>query len=197
MGAGPQALVLYFNVPFPGHPPVFRRGSYLVANLSACDRGCLSTEDILGALAHGFQRVFLELSPDIRLINHQLQLVEDVAACPGLDGTVALFHSENALRILLEGSWQEDAEVAVPVAAAAPVGAPAVPEAMGCVSIRDGCTLCGRCDWACPTGAIHLGEGGATLEIRDSQCTGCGLCASACPERVLSIQPLAPLQRRA
>ncbi|WP_255731244.1 4Fe-4S dicluster domain-containing protein [Phaeobacter sp. B1627] len=39
------------------------------------------------------------------------------------------------------------------------------------------------------------GRGGATLEIQDALCTGCGMCASACPEKVLAIQPLAPVRR--
>ncbi|PRZ45898.1 4Fe-4S dicluster domain-containing protein [Tritonibacter scottomollicae] len=194
MGGGAQALVLYFNVPMPRHPPNLRRGAYAVTNVSVCTRACLSSEDVLDALAHGFQKVFLELSPDIRLIHHQLKLVEDLAACPGLKGAVALFHSDSAL-----GSLLEDVDaIAGHIGPSNPGLAPAAaPEAQGCVSITQGCTLCGQCEWACPTGAIHLGEEGQTLEIRDNQCTGCGLCASACPERVLAIQPLAPVRRRA
>jgi ferredoxin len=61
----------------------------------------------------------------------------------------------------------------------------------GYVSLTDGCTLCQHCVWSCPTDAMHLGDAGNTLEIRDQACTGCGLCASACPERVLSILPAA------
>ncbi len=120
-----------------------------------------------------------------------MDLVEAVAACPSLPGNAALFHSERALRSMLE---EEETQGDGALRQARGTSFPgAGPE--GCVTIASGCTLCGQCDWACPTGAIHLGEGGATLEIQDSLCTGCGMCASACPENVLAIQPLAPVRR--
>ncbi|MCG7628483.1 4Fe-4S binding protein [Epibacterium sp. MM17-32] len=198
MGDGPQALVLYFNLPLTEQPPLYRLGRYTVSHLSTCNRCCLNTEDLLGMLAHGFQRVFVELSPDIRVIHHQIRLVEEVAACPGLNGSVVLFHSDSALRALLEEGDARPSELGggallqLGQASRRNRGA-----AQGCVTISGGCTLCGQCAWACPTGAIHLGSDGASLEIRDSQCSGCGLCASACPEQVLAIQPLAPVRRRA
>ncbi|MDF9302921.1 4Fe-4S binding protein [Tritonibacter mobilis] len=188
IGGAAEALVLYYAASVPAHVNGDLRGSYAVTNLRVCPSGCLSTEDVLGALAHGFSRVFIELSPDIRLIHRQLDLVEDIAACAGLDGTVALFHSENALSVLLDDPIKDDADAAIPPEPRAETEAPSV---AGYVSLTDGCTLCQHCVWSCPTDAMHLGDAGNTLEIRDQACTGCGLCASACPERVLSILPVA------
>ena len=192
MGGGPEALVLYYNANVPVHPAGELRGAYAVTNLTVCNGGCLQTEDVLGALAHGFSRVFLELSPDIRLIHRQLNLVEDIAACSGLDGTVALFHSENALAVLLEEPVTDETTRALPQEPQDRTEANA-----GYVTISEGCTLCQHCIWSCPSDAIYLGEQGDTLEIRDRHCTGCGLCASACPERVLAILPLPAAQRSA
>lgn len=194
MGSGPQALVLYFNVPTPKHPPLFLIGQFTVAALTVCNNRCLDARDLLFILSHGFSRVLLQLSPDIRLIRHQMDLVEAIARCPGQDGKAALFHSDSALWTLLECGEEAPLRDAAPSLASLEGEQP---QAEGCVTITAGCTLCGQCGWACPTGAIHLGESGSTLEINDSLCSGCGMCASACPEQVLAIQALAPLRKRA
>lgn len=44
---------------------------------------------------------------------------------------------------------------------------------------RNRCTGCGRCLEACPTGAIRLADGVATVEA--SLCRGCQACLEACP----------------
>lgn len=42
------------------------------------------------------------------------------------------------------------------------------------------CTGCGRCVEVCPTGAITITAGKAS--IAEDLCTGCGACADVCPE---------------
>ena len=259
LGDGPQALVLHFNAPLPQSPPLVRLGAYTVARRLACNAQCLLAEDLLALLRQGFDRIFLELSPDIRLIRHQIDLVEQIALGPGTEGKVALFHSEAGLRALLDhhgieqpgasGSCVSDVAVhssgrdplpeavadrgesdpfAQDLARHFPAGQSAsgfgsgpVVAALrsrgqragemggslggrgaintgdtGCVSLVSDCSLCGQCGWACPTGAIHLGEGGDSLEIVDVNCIGCGICAAACPDQALSILPIADLWYR-
>ncbi|KUP93501.1 4Fe-4S dicluster domain-containing protein [Tritonibacter horizontis] len=218
-GSGPQVLVLYYNLSVPYPAPLVAVGSYMVANLRACNRACLSRDDILFALGHGFQRVFVELTPDIQLIEHQMRLVAQVTACAGQGGAIALFHSGASLGAMLaEGGGDGAArasggsERGTSAQGAKPRSEPRRnprrdpwPEhqpqpgsvAGGCVSVAPGCTLCGQCSWACPAGAIRLGDGGATLEINDRLCSGCGMCVAACPEALLSLQPQMALQRPA
>jgi Ni,Fe-hydrogenase III small subunit/formate hydrogenlyase subunit 6/NADH:ubiquinone oxidoreductase subunit I len=47
-----------------------------------------------------------------------------------------------------------------------------------------GCTACGDCASACPTGAIEVGEEGKTrtLSLSYGQCISCRECVAACPE---------------
>ncbi len=259
LGDGPQALVLHFNAPLPQSPPLVRFGAYTVARRLACNAQCLLAEDLLALLSQGFDRIFLELSPDIRLIRHQIDLVEQIARSPGTEGQVALFHSEAGLRALLDhhgidqrassGSCVSEvtfhsfghdplpAEIpdrgandpfAQDLARHFPAGQSASrfgsepvvatlgsrgaregeegdrrrgwvatnTSDTGCVSLVSDCSLCGQCGWACPTGAIHLGEGGDSLEIVDVNCIGCGICAAACPDQALSILPVADLRHR-
>ncbi|NIZ15059.1 ATP-binding protein [Phaeobacter sp. HF9A] len=186
LGAGKQALALCFSAE-PRMPEVYRCGAYTLVSLSACPRGCLHRDDILSCMAHGFSRVFLQLSPNIKMIGWQMTLVEEVASGHGSRQAITLFHSGAGLRHLL--SEQGDIE---PLPPAISEAWPA--DRQGALSVGEGCTLCGQCDWACPTGAIHLGETGATLEIRDEQCSGCGICASVCSEQAIALHPQ---QRRA
>lgn len=65
---------------------------------------------------------------------------------------------------------------------ASPLGAVVVDE--------DGCTLCGVCAEACPTGALAFEQGGdeAVLTLDAARCLACDRCAAACPEHVLTIE---------
>ena len=51
----------------------------------------------------------------------------------------------------------------------------------------EGCTLCGACGTACPTGALRLDENEreTILRFEPDACVGCGRCAATCPESVL------------
>jgi ferredoxin len=54
-----------------------------------------------------------------------------------------------------------------------------------------GCTLCGVCVQACPTGALTLtpdGPSTLTLIHDTTACNDCGRCVSLCPERALTRQ---------
>ena len=52
------------------------------------------------------------------------------------------------------------------------------------------CNHCERppCVYACPTGASHIGEGGAVLVDRN-KCTGCKACMAACPYDARYVHP--------
>ncbi|MDZ7676515.1 MAG: 4Fe-4S dicluster domain-containing protein [Acidimicrobiales bacterium] len=54
---------------------------------------------------------------------------------------------------------------------------------------EDGCTLCGACTRACPTGAIAFDPVDGVLSARDLDCVSCGLCLTACPEKVIEVEP--------
>lgn len=45
--------------------------------------------------------------------------------------------------------------------------------------IQDFCVCCGACEYACPVGAISMGE--EHFEIDPEKCISCGACASTCP----------------
>ncbi len=53
----------------------------------------------------------------------------------------------------------------------------------------DGCTGCGACAGACPTGAVTADSREPRILFTAVRCTGCGLCASGCPEGVLGVSP--------
>lgn len=60
----------------------------------------------------------------------------------------------------------------------------------GILEIDGGCTTCGACSTACPTGALRLDETESEVQLvhDPASCTGCSLCVSACPENVLHVE---------
>jgi len=53
------------------------------------------------------------------------------------------------------------------------------------------CVQCGKCEEACPVGAIHREENGAYV-IDRQECTDCGICVEACPFGVIFTHADAP-----
>jgi len=60
---------------------------------------------------------------------------------------------------------------------------------LGVVTLAPGCTACGACALACPTGALALEHAGADLSLSfdGARCTACGVCAPVCPEKVVRL----------
>lgn len=65
------------------------------------------------------------------------------------------------------------------------------------VGVRDTCTMCGRCDVFCPTGALESveGKGEVALEFRMDRCVGCHDCKELCPEGAIYYHPEIELER--
>lgn len=49
-----------------------------------------------------------------------------------------------------------------------------------------GCTGCGACVSACPSGAVAINTNGAA-EVNEALCTSCGTCVDACPQGIIHI----------
>ena len=72
----------------------------------------------------------------------------------------------------------------------------------GLVQVTNGCTGCGVCATACPSGALLLerSDGHLTLSFDAALCTACGQCLPVCPEAahdVLSLERVTDLRRLA
>ncbi|WP_417773370.1 ferredoxin-type protein NapF [Stappia sp.] len=53
-----------------------------------------------------------------------------------------------------------------------------------------GCTGCGSCTEACPTGVVHIVERTATVDFTQGECTFCGACAESCPEHLFDLSTI-------
>jgi ferredoxin len=70
---------------------------------------------------------------------------------------------------------------------------------LGVVAFRSGCTACGTCASACPTGALATSREDDRVEVSfDARlCTGCQVCVPLCPERVVEAARRTDLRRLA
>lgn len=76
------------------------------------------------------------------------------------------------------------------------LGSPAAPAlehpyaTLGDLRLKEGCTACGACAEACPTGALSLERGpqGVTLAFDAERCVACERCSPLCPEGVLEVK---------
>jgi ferredoxin len=68
---------------------------------------------------------------------------------------------------------------------------------LGVVEIEGGCTACGACVSACPTGALALERDGEGISIVFDAplCVGCKDCVPICPERVVRAEKVTDLRR--
>jgi len=163
--------------------------------------------EMMGALASGFGRVDILLSPksDRDVIAAQADLVQAM----GADEAVSLldFSDPDALSdhlfdgdtsmepvknpILLQGSRRQITRLAAkaltPEATVTPL-----PDhgPYGAVIVdTDACTLCLSCVSLCPSGALVDNPDMPQLRFQEDACLQCGLCANVCPENAITLQP--------
>ncbi|MFQ5897619.1 MAG: 4Fe-4S binding protein [Candidatus Methylomirabilia bacterium] len=67
----------------------------------------------------------------------------------------------------------------------------------GVVEVTEGCTACGACVQACPTGSLALERDreGLALTFEAGLCIGCGECVPVCPESVVRVEQVTDLLR--
>ena len=161
--------------------------------------------EMLGALAGGFGRVEILLSPKTErdALDPQLELTDAIFA-----GRVALLDVDDpdalseylfeqapanaiASPVLPIGSRRQitrlSAKALNPDAATLPlpVGAP-----YGAVVVdTDACTLCLACVSLCPSGALGDNTDLPQLRFQEDACLQCGLCANVCPEDAITLKP--------
>ncbi|MEE9197210.1 MAG: 4Fe-4S dicluster domain-containing protein [bacterium] len=68
---------------------------------------------------------------------------------------------------------------------------------LGVVEFEDGCTVCGACPSACPTGALALerDEEAVSISFDARACIGCEACVPVCPETVVRVEKVTDLRR--
>ena len=162
--------------------------------------------EMMGALASGFGRVDVLLSPksDRDVIAAQAELAQ---AMGGEAVSLLDFADPDALSdhlfigdttmdpvknpILLQGSRRQITRLAAkaltpdatvtPLPDHAPYGAVIVD--------TDACTLCLSCVSLCPSGALVDNPDMPQLRFQEDACLQCGLCTNVCPEDAITLQP--------
>lgn len=163
--------------------------------------------EMLAALAHGFARVDVLLSPATErdALNRELPLAAAIAgeARIGLidetdpDALADRLYAADApaaleTPVLPLGSRRQVARLAaralnpgrddpIPLPEGAPYGAVEVD--------ADACTLCLACVSLCPSGALLDNPDKPQLRFQEEACLQCGICAATCPENAITLAP--------
>ena len=174
---------------------------------------------IVGAIALGYQQVFILLNPNKPAENDplvaQCELAETMLAGVGVsgDGHIVLLDDADP-DVISDKLHQKSSKRAGEPAPFSPVGTPrgytrlamrglaasnkikqaiiSLPDGApyGRVNIdTDNCTICLSCVGACPAGALQDNPDAPQLLFREDACLQCGICVATCPEKVIKLEP--------
>ncbi len=175
-------------------------------------------DTIAAALAFGFQRVNLLVSPEkmseLDALNGQCDIARAVLQGLGYEGervAVIIEHDPDAVEAVLygerelkeiagrafapEGGKRDVARLALSALhemAPSPSDVIELPAGSpyGRLDINvDGCTLCLACVGACPAAALNADDDKPRLSFSEAACVQCGLCVATCPEKVIKLEP--------
>ncbi|MEC8768489.1 MAG: 4Fe-4S binding protein, partial [Pseudomonadota bacterium] len=174
---------------------------------------------MVGAIALGYQQVFILLNPNKPIENQPLiaqrELAETMLTGVGISGAGQIVLLDNAdPDVISDRLHQQSSKRAGRPAPFSPVGTPrgytrlamrglaasnkakqtiiALPDGApyGRVNIdTDNCTICLSCVGACPAGALQDNPDAPQLLFREDACLQCGICAATCPEKVITLEP--------
>ena len=198
-----------------------RYGRGLPANVlpvSMHSTGRAGHDLIVGAMALGYQQVFVLLNPKKAIENEplmaQLELAKKMLAGVGIAGVGHIVLLDDAdPDVISEKLYNKPSKRTGKSAPFSPVGTPrgytrlamrglaasnnikqaiiALPDGApyGRVNIdTDNCTICLSCVGACPAGALQDNPDAPQLLFREDACLQCGICAATCPEKVISLE---------
>ena len=174
---------------------------------------------IVGAIALGYEQVFILLNPNKPAENEPLvaqrELAETMLAGVGVsgDGHIVLLDDADP-DVISDKLHQKSSKRAGKPAPFSPVGTPrgytrlamrglaasnkikqaiiSLPDGApyGRVNIdTDNCTICLSCVGACPAGALQDNPDAPQLLFREDACLQCGICVATCPEKVIKLEP--------
>ena len=174
---------------------------------------------MVGAIALGYQQVFILLNPNKTLENEPLmaqrELAETMLTGVGISGVGHIVLLDDAdPDVISDRLYQKSPKRAGQPAPFSPIGTPrgytrlamrglaasnkakqtiiALPDGApyGRVNIdTDNCTICLSCVGACPAGALQDSPDAPQLLFREDACLQCGICAATCPEKVITLEP--------
>ena len=174
---------------------------------------------MVGAIALGYQQVFILLNPNKPIENEPLiaqrELAETMLTGVGISGAGHIVLLDDAdPDVISDRLHQKSSKRAGRPAPFSPVGTPrgytrlamrglaasnkakqtiiALPDGApyGRVNIdTDNCTICLSCVGACPAGALQDNPDAPQLLFREDACLQCGICAATCPEKVITLEP--------
>jgi ferredoxin len=174
---------------------------------------------MVGAIALGYQQVFVLLNPNKTVENEPLtaqrELAETMLKGVGMhaDNQIILLNDVDP-DMIAEKLYDRAGKSAGKPAPFGPLGTPrgytrlamrglaaankvkdaviALPAGApyGRVEIdTENCTICLSCVSACPAGALQDNPDAPQLLFREDACLQCGICAATCPEKVITLVP--------